>query len=334
MHPFQEEILKTTKSEEIIRIETIQELWSGYGKIQRIYLKGNPKISAVVAKHIHLPKEPQHPRGWNSNTSHQRKIKSYEIEQNWYKNQNQKDKKKKENSFLAEQMVEATRTPELIFSQTELLLLEDLNQAGYSSRKRHVTLEELKIVLKWLANFHGLYLGDPTTGLWEIGTYWHLSTRTDEFQVMAPGSLKQNAHKIDDELNQAKFQTLVHGDAKLANFCFSEDGKKVAAVDFQYIGGGCGMKDIAYFLGSCLDENGLFRWTESLLDFYFKELKNSLSEKLSSESIHELEKEWRYLFDFAWADFDRFLLGWMPAHSKINQFSQERVAAALLKLAK
>ena len=46
----------------------------------------------------------------------------------------------------------------------------------------------------------------------------------------------------------------MHGDAKLANFLFTSDHSQVAGVDFQYVGGGCGMKDVAYLL-SCLDED-------------------------------------------------------------------------------
>ena len=70
---------------------------------------------------------------------------------------------------------------------------------------------------------------------------------------MQNADLKKAAQGIDKRLQSARFQTLVHGDAKLANFCFSDVGQ-VAAVDFQYVGKGCGMKDVAYFISSCFNE--------------------------------------------------------------------------------
>ena len=45
------------------------------------------------------------------------------------------------------------------------------------------------------------------------------------------------------------------------------DGKAVAAVDFQYVGAGCGMKDVAYLLGSCLDDKGHEALEADLLDY-------------------------------------------------------------------
>ena len=81
-----------------------------------------------------------------------------------------------------------------------------------------------------------------------MGTYWHLDTRPEEFEKIEHKQLKSKAHRIDEILKECEFQTIVHGDAKLANFCFSEHGEGVAAVDFQYVGRGCGMKDVTYFL--------------------------------------------------------------------------------------
>lgn len=83
--------------------------------------------------------------------------------------------------------------------------------------------------------------------LWKQGTYWHLSTRPEELAKMLDSPLKQHASHIDEKLDECSFKTIVHGDAKLANFCFTKSGTKSAAVDFQYVGGGCGMKDVAYF---------------------------------------------------------------------------------------
>ena len=59
--------------------------------------------------------------------------------------------------------------------------------------------------------------------------------------------------------------------------CFSNDEKTVAAVDFQYVGGGCGMKDTAYFIGSCLDESECERLEDDILNYYFDQLNSGLS---------------------------------------------------------
>jgi aminoglycoside phosphotransferase (APT) family kinase protein len=123
-------------------------------------------------------------------------------------------------------------------------------------------------------------------------------------------------------LSTARFQTLVHGDAKLANFCFSPDGKSVAAVDFQYVGGGCGMKDVAYFLGSCLCDRDQQRFEGMLLGHYFTTLRQALAERGRDVDAVEVEREWRALMPVAQADFYRFLVGWMPTHWKINDYNK------------
>ena len=146
---------------------------------------------------------------------------------------------------------------------------------------------------------------------------------------MEESELKNQAFRIDEILNSCRFKTLVHGDAKVANFCFSEDGKNVSAVDFQYVGGGCGMKDVAYFLGSCLTEIECKDWEVELLDFYFESLKIALELNENGGDFESIEIEWRMLYSTAWADFTRFLLGWMPSHNKINSYSTEMVNVTL-----
>ena len=91
----------------------------------------------------------------------------------------------------------------------------------------------------------------------------------------------------------------------------------VAAVDFQYVGGGCGMKDVAYFMSSCLSSEDAFRFESELLGAYFEELK----QYISPDIYPELVLEWRELYTLAWADFLRFLKGWAPDHYKFNNYS-------------
>ena len=175
-----------------------------------------------------------------------------------------------------------------------------------------------------MAQFHACYLNIEPKELWKIGTYWHLDTRPEEWEAMQDLELKKAAALIDEKLNNCVHKTLVHGDAKLANFCFSNQGE-VAGLDFQYVGGGCGIKDVAYFIGSCLNESDCERLESKILDSYFDSLQNALKQENKA-----LEIEWRGLYKIAWADFHRFLKGWSPNHWKINSYS-ERICKEVIQ---
>lgn len=315
---FSNYILEQLEAQELEVMEQIQTLWSGYGSIVRYRVIGG-KVGTVIIKHIKPPLKENHPRGWNTNISHQRKLKSYQVESAWYQN-------------YGEMATAACRIPKcygLIKNEEELcILLEDLDALGYPIRLTQVSEIELLNCIKWLANFHATYLHQIPTGLWGIGTYWHLETRPDELEVLEDVDLKTNAKAIDALLKNSKYQTLVHGDAKLANFCFSEKGE-VAAVDFQYAGGGVGMKDLAYFVGSCFYEEECESKEEEILNIYFKELEKALKRNNSQVEFKDLEKDWRALYPVAWADFHRFLKGWSPGHWKINSYS-ERICREVL----
>ena len=85
------------------------------------------------------------------------------------------------------------------------------------------------------------------------------------------------------------------------------------------------MKDVAYFIGSCLNENECEQYEDQILDIYFEHLQRALKERNEA-----LEKEWRSLYRVAWADFHRFLKGWSPGHWKINSYS-EKMAKTVVK---
>lgn len=312
---FEEVVKRATGADKVGSTELIQSLWSGYGEILRVSLP-NHAPKSVVVKHVQLPENSGHPRGWNTDNSHERKVKSYQVETVWYRD-------------FAKNVPHEARIPHCLGLESVgdevIFVMEDLNEVGFPGRRHGVTWVQVEACLRWLAWFHAQFVGVKPSGLWEVGTYWHLETRPDELVVLKDKALKAAAHQIDAMLNQAQFQTLVHGDAKLANFCFSTDGAQVAAVDFQYVGGGCGMKDVAYFIGSCLDEDECERLESELLNCYFGHLHEALAKLRPEIDAVALEKEWRELFPVAWTDFHRFLKGWSPGHWKINCYS-ERLA--------
>ena len=201
---------------------------------------------------------------------------------------------------------------------------------SYRARRRTASTQELDRCLAWLADFHATFLGVAPEGLWEEGTYWHLATRPDELAAIADPTLREAAPVLDARLSRSRFRTIVHGDAKEANFCFGPGA--VAAVDFQYAGGGCGMRDVAYLLTG--------RWSEPLevveargLDTYFGRLGEALRARGGGVDAGALEREWRALYPVAWADFQRFLAGWAPSHYESDAESQRRTRAILRSLA-
>ncbi len=313
-------MLDATGATKITSRTTIQSLWSGYGELVKLGLAGG-LADSVVVKYIVLPSGSNHPRGWNTGRSHARKIKSYEVEMHWYRDWSSRcsDACRVARCYTATQL-----------GDERVIVLEDLDAAGFGVRHSELDLAGVKQCLRWLAGFHSTFMGSNPGDLWQKGSYWHLETRPDEWAVMADGPLKEWAAAIDSKLNNCRYKTLVHGDAKVANFCFSADAGRAAAVDFQYVGGGCGMKDVVYLLGSCLSEAQCERWQNELLTYYFTELKQALAG--SGLGRDELEREWRSLFAIAWTDFYRFLDGWMPSHHKINEYTRRLAVEAITEL--
>jgi aminoglycoside phosphotransferase (APT) family kinase protein len=215
-----------------------------------------------------------------------------------------------------------------------VLVLTDLDAAGFDLRKERVTMQDMQACLNWLASFHATFLNSPVDGLWECGCYWHLDTRPDELAALDDNPLREAASAIDQALRRCRYQTIVHGDAKLANFCFTDNAANpgVAAVDFQYVGRGCGMKDVAYFVGSCLGESDCEALESPLLDFYFTRLGEYAARQHPGIDPAQLEADWRALYDVAWADFHRFLKGWSPGHWKINSYSERMTRRVIERL--
>lgn len=288
----------------------LQNLWGGYGELWRLSLRNGPASSVILKRVL--------PPGMGQQTeSDRRKRRSYQVEQAWYREG-------------ARHCHQGCRVARCLAAQEwpsgSLLLLEDLANAGFHPARPPGAVQ-VRAGLCWLANFHSRFLNLCPQGLWEQGTYWHLATRRQEWERMPPGALRENATALDLRLRQARFQTLLHGDAKPSNFCWGA-GQEAAAVDFQYVGPGCGIRDVAYFLDCCLDESGCQRQAEAYLSFYFDQLGQAMERDEQAHLHGVLEREWRELFAVAWSDFQRFYQGW-GRPGPLGEYSRELLSRAL-----
>ncbi|WP_163132633.1 phosphotransferase [Agarivorans sp. Alg241-V36] len=323
-HQQQAKLKQLNQASSISDVVTIQSLWGGYGELLRVKFEQGIRPSLVV-KNIAFPEQTKHPRGWNTARSHQRKVHSYQVELAWYQQ-------------FAQDCDQHCYVPQLIDSSQlngqQSIVLEDLQTLGYSEVKHEIDIEQAFVCIRWLAYFHARFLQRSASSLWAQGGYWHLATRPDELAAMAESPLKQAALAIDQSLQSSDYSCLIHGDAKLANFCFNQALSRVAAVDFQYVGKGCGIQDLALFIGSCLSEQQCFEQEKSIIDYYFKMLQQALEHyAIPDVNVAKLEQQWRDLYPFSWADFERFLQGWSPGHWKLNSYSHQQTQLALKVLA-
>ncbi|KAJ8605084.1 hypothetical protein CTAYLR_000356 [Chrysophaeum taylorii] len=277
-------------------IRQVEKLWGGYGSIERVYLAQK----TVIVKRIAPPPD-------DGSVSHARKVRSYQVERTFYE------------KYSGEC---ACRVARYEGGDESRLVLEDLDASGYAGRASTLGTAAVAPLVEWLARFHKTFLGRAPDGLWEEGCYWHLDTRPDELAAMDRSDpLFRSARDLDAKLKAAEHRTIVHGDAKVANFCFGPDG--VAALDFQYVGGGIGVRDLAYLLGSCWSEKQLASSADETLDLYFRHLDGG----------PDLEREWRALWPVCFADFDRFLKGWCPGgHWKRNTYTSRLAQLAIASL--
>jgi len=254
----------------------IQSLWSGYGEVVIVDLTQGPAASVVV-KHVRPPAG-----------AHPRKLRSYAVETAWY----------------ARAGGSGPRIPAWHGSFAEgherIIILEDLHASGFSDRLSAGNPRHLHAALQWLAHLHATHLGPPPEDIWPVGTYWHLQTRLAELRATPGTHWHQRAPHLDHTLRAARFQTVLHGDAKPANFLWRPTDGAVAAVDFQYVGGGPGIRDVAYLLDA---EDP----ADPRLDPYFEALRTALPASVDGDA---LEQEWRALVPVAAEDFARFLAGW------------------------
>ncbi|QFI38090.1 phosphotransferase [Moritella marina ATCC 15381] len=330
-------VAKAIAADHVVSTELIQPLWGGYGELFRATLSGSLHTSVIV-KHIKLPQPKGHPRGWNTSQSHQRKLTSYQVELYWYQH-------------YANDCLPQCSVPKCLYVNQQddeiLLIMEDLATLGFTQTftsfepkpiqykqtlYKQASHEQIEACLSWLAYFHAQHLSVEPHGLWECGSYWHLATRPDELVKLTDVPLQQAAKLIDHTLQQCQFQTLIHGDAKLANFCFTATGEHVAAVDFQYVGKGCGMKDVILLLSSCVPHQQCDEAVPELLNYYFKQLQQALTVLQSDINPQTVEDAWRPLYCVAWADFQRFMKGWSPTHWKINHYTEALTQQALAQL--
>ncbi|WP_368085401.1 phosphotransferase [Vibrio splendidus] len=329
-------------------VQVIQRLWGGYGELVRLVFsqEGHAELKSVIVKHVALPDKAEHPKGWNTKLSHQRKVHSYQVETAWYQSFTQQWDERcpvpvglecelAENEWLIV-MQDLADIGFPLTSQFDVLTVSDESAGGEQyNAYTSVDVKQRNACLKWLANFHAKYINidqEQSASLWQVGTYWHLDTRPDEFNALADLPLKNQAQHIDRLLKECPYQTLVHGDAKLANFCFDSESQNAAAVDFQYVGHGCAMKDVALFMSSAVRPQDCAELESQMLETYFRYLEEALTYYQPQFSFDEIKAAWRPMFYVAWADFQRFVKGWSPEHWKINPYTEQLTQTVIEQL--
>jgi hypothetical protein len=173
------------------------------------------------------------------------------------------------------------------------LLLEDLAPAAVGDQVAGCTLEQAECALRAIARVHAAYwerVDDPE--LWFVPRMFWLrnwihayyrrawksfyKTYAERFPKLADTArwLTRHGVSIIEQL-QVRPATLLHGDYRLDNLCFTAQpggGFEVTAFDWQAVSRGPAVIDVSYFLTSNLDADLLARHERELIELYWREL--------------------------------------------------------------
>lgn len=315
----------------------IQRLWGGYGAVYRV------KGDGTVVKYVEVPCSEF------TSLSCRRKWSSYLNEAIFYKEVLPQFIDLDDPSALPLPWLVSVAGTEGYDNERDIVLCDeirrlsltmtDLGSRGYLACARGTDRNHVLAMVRWLAQFHATFLHDVKDStydvaskwsllkkLWPQGSYWHLGTRMEEWeaiQVPKRGAtpsmnalLKTTAVALDAALRQCRFQSVLHGDAKPANFLVrspESSGTDVAACDFQYVGLGCGMIDFVYLAEYCCPSSKTGEaWIRELLSYYFDCMFKELARQQSPCAQHAalIQQEWTVMLDVAAADLQRFYCGW------------------------
>lgn len=176
-------------------------------------------------------------------------------------------------------------------------------------------------------------------GVWMKGGYSHLATRRKEYNELRvngdsewsalcePVELEERSiaelvdaflYPASESVSSSAYQTLIHGDVKSENLFTSVDGSRVAFYDFQYVGLGMGVSDLAKLFtvsiplrmlvedeGDVYDVDGLQmgQGEKMLLERYLREVESR------SERTYKWEVFVRH-WETALVDWLRFQASW------------------------
>ena len=185
------------------------------------------------------------------------------------------------------------------------IVMEDIGHLRALNQLEGVSLEDSKILLAKLADFHAMWWGSPKlSGMKD--TFPPLSNAT--YHAVLPmlwaggwPSVEEHAgHLIPDSVraigevwsskvewmldNLMTPQTLCHGDYRADNLMFN--GDEPVAIDFQIVGMGSGMYDVGYFISQSIDT--------AVRRGHDRELVNHYLDRLEEHGITvDREESWR-----------------------------------------
>lgn len=173
------------------------------------------------------------------------------------------------------------------------LLLQDCSPARQGDQLLGASVDQVLSGVEELAYLHAPFVGDEALAqhrLFEkdqslrdmrIGLYaefWpafkaRYQGRIDA-DILSMGDVVAR-HYAELEHRQPALSTLVHGDFRLDNLLFGDQTERPFVLDWQTLGIGCPMKDVAYFIGTSLADPAERRAHElSIVTVYFDTLES------------------------------------------------------------